>query len=209
MANINVKNGEVFAPPQVPVGADFDVQFRLNNRESIALGGATCKGADLNEPGPTPGGHLTTPKVRVSANGNVVKETANYQSVTPESASRPNNQVCCVVDGALRPDPIVTFTINPQTKGTYAITAISDPPNSPTNTATINVDAVPPDQFSGPTDGDVSFRNPINKDGPSVPGTGFGGPALQFAKDNPLLAGVGGIAAIVAIREGTDSLLGN
>lgn len=56
------------------------------------------------------------------------------------------------------------------------------------------------DPTANPGDGDQGGNDNNNNDG-------GGNGLINFAKENPVLAGMGGVAAIVAVREGTNTVL--
>ena len=202
MGDVNVRGGEVFAPAEVPVGQTFEVQFYLNNTESVAFGGEEC--SIQASPSVTIAGHLSRPRISVTRGGSVVTETGSYYGLNPPEYERDDGYICCPITGPGAPDPLVTFRIQVEQTGTYSITAISDPLSNPQDTSTISIEVVEADEFEGPSGGEDGVISPREGDVRPDKGSNF----LTFAKNNPLAAGIGSVAAIVAVREGVNTLFG-
>jgi len=207
MANINVKDGSVFTSQEVAVGSYFTVEFRLNNRETLESFGGGCSwraddGYVLN-------GHLSKPRLQVvDSGGSVVMDTSEFASIDPPQAEKDGNNICCPIESlGDYPDPLVKFEVKIDEVGEYSIVAISDPYGNPEHSVTVSVDVLEPEDIDegdpgGPGSGDGGGDGD-GEDGGGEEGSNF----LQFAKNNPLLAGVGGVAAIVAVREGTNAII--
>jgi len=171
----------------IPPGGAFEVEFVMFNHSSAILfdpdgcsnEGTPCSGKD---------GYCIRAIAEVGDNSSEVTRCLNL----PYSGVPPNQEVWS------------TTLVAPTSEGQHNVTAYAEATNSgsrsPSTSSSIAV-ATDSTESSDPRDDDGDGGD--GPGGSNPEGSNF----LTFAKNNPLLAGVGGVAAIVAVREGTNALI--
>ena len=169
----------------IPPGGAFEVEFVMFNHSSaIVFDQDGCS----NEGTPCSGkdGYCIKATAQVGSGTSTVTKCLNL----PVTGVPPNQEVWS------------TTLTAPESEGQHNVTAYAEASNSgnrsPSTSSSITV-STDSTGASDPRD-----ENGDNDDDGGDGGSNF----LAFAKDNPLAAGIGSVAAIVAVREGANTLFG-